>query len=68
MNLNGEKKVINLLVELIEYIEYRVIEDYGYQRSLKELLNDNEMPGIYYKCITMLNDMGVDIDRLRQIL
>jgi hypothetical protein len=65
MNSNGEKIVINLLFQVIEYIEYRVIEDYGYQRSLKELLNDDEMPGIYYKCITMLNDMGVDIDRLR---
>jgi bacterioferritin (cytochrome b1) len=65
MNLNGEKKVISLLTQVLEYIEYRVIEDYGYQRTLKELLNDDEMPGIYYKCITMLNDMGVDVDRFR---
>ncbi len=54
------KRIIFILSLCAEYIRDRVLEDYGFTKTYQELEQEKEFPQLYYNCINLLHDMGVD--------
>jgi hypothetical protein len=56
-------RMVELIFNMIDYIkdiETTMDDEWGFSRSFSQLLDDEEVPEIFFDCTNMLKFMGVD--------
>jgi hypothetical protein len=56
-------RMVELIFNMIDYIkdiETTMDNEWGFSRSFNQLLDDEEVPEIFFDCTNMLKFMGID--------